>query len=566
MRIVLLGPAGSQIPPIGWGAVESVVWNYYIELKKMGHKVLSIYFQEENMVSMCNEYNPDIVYIMYDDYAYMANELKCNKVYFMSHFAYIPSPELTGKFKWYFDNIFTQVMRNNGNLVINALSNEVANVYKKHGFKGQINVIHNGADSTSFKYTRNPLYPNKSIYLAKIEVRKKQYKYQGIPDIMFAGNYQDSSFDLENSNYLGSWTKQTLYEEMTHYGNLVLLSDGEVDPLVVKEALIAGLGVVVSSYASANLDLTKSFIDVIPDDKLDDMEYISNTIRKNRIESLKQREEIRDYGLRIFSWKNIVSQFMKIVDKDTSSTPSFGAYYQCHKEPYATYSVLENFRKLYPDASIVLVCDNGYDYSVMAKHFNCKYIHSSRNICSWLYDVYSGAHINHGISMIERVVSGLSYINEDYFMWLEDDVILNSKVCDTFQYDINGYCPHRLKPDITRALHESYPHIVADGDYRWSGHGGSIINKKTFLAAVNNNDNVRDVLYNWHNYHLLEDQIVQDYFFSLLVHLNHGKVGPLKGHADGPLDRCDNSIVIQHKYKAKYGKKLPDELAYLVSL
>ena len=566
MRIALLGPAESQIPPLGWGAVESVVWNYYTELKKLGHAVLLIHFQEKDMVSMCNEYEPDVVYIMYDDYAYMANSIKCSQVYFMSHFAYIPSPELTSKFKWYFDNIFTQVMRNNDNITINALSMDVANVYRKHGFKGKINVIHNGADSRSFHYTRKPIYADKSIYLAKIEIRKKQYKYQGIPDIMFAGNYQDSSFDVNNSNYLGSWSKETLHEQMTHYGNLVLLSDGEVDPLVVKEALIAGLGVVVSSYASANLDVTKSFIDVIPDNKLDDMEYVSNKIRKNRIESLRQRENIREYGVRVFSWKNIVGKFMSKVEEDNVSTSSFGAYYQCHKEPYATYTVLESFRKWYPDASIVLVCDNAYDYSAMAKHFDCEYIHSKRNICSWLYDVYSGAHINHGISMIDRIVSGLAYIKEDYFMWLEDDVILNGKVDNVFKYDINGYCPHRLNPDTTKALNEFYPHIDPNGDYRWSGHGGSIIKKKTFLSAVNNNDIVRDVLYNWHNYHLLKDQIVQDYFFSLLIHLNNGTVGPLNGHADGPLDRCEPSIIVQHKYKAKYGKKLPDELKHLISL
>ena len=73
MRIALLGPAESQIPPLGWGAVESVVWNYYTELKKLGHAVLLIHFQEKDMVPMCNEYEPDVVYIMYDDYAYMAN-------------------------------------------------------------------------------------------------------------------------------------------------------------------------------------------------------------------------------------------------------------------------------------------------------------------------------------------------------------------------------------------------------------------------------------------------------------------------------------------------------------
>ena len=49
---------------------------------------------------------------------------------------------------------------------------------------------------------------------------------------------------------------------------MILLSEGEADPLVVKEALIAGLGVVVSECSAANLDLSKQFITIIPNDKI----------------------------------------------------------------------------------------------------------------------------------------------------------------------------------------------------------------------------------------------------------------------------------------------------------
>jgi len=59
---------------------------------------------------------------------------------------------------------------------------------------------------------------------------------------------------------------------------------------------------------------------------------------------------------------------------------SLGAFLQCYKEPLATYKCLESFRSFYPDSSIVLLSDNGYDYSEMAKHFHCIYIHSNENI------------------------------------------------------------------------------------------------------------------------------------------------------------------------------------------
>jgi hypothetical protein len=60
----------------------------------------------------------------------------------------------------------------------------------------------------------------------------------------------------------------------------------------------------------------------------------------------------------------------------------FGAYLQCHKQPLATYKCLESFRNNYPDSTVILLSDNGYDYSEMANFFGCIYIHENENI--WL--------------------------------------------------------------------------------------------------------------------------------------------------------------------------------------
>ena len=42
MRIALIGPGIMPIPPTGWGAVEILIWDYYNELKKLGHSVMII--------------------------------------------------------------------------------------------------------------------------------------------------------------------------------------------------------------------------------------------------------------------------------------------------------------------------------------------------------------------------------------------------------------------------------------------------------------------------------------------------------------------------------------------
>jgi len=194
---------------------------------------------------------------------------------------------------------------------LNLISNEIAEVYRKYGYKNEINVICNGAREDLFRFSNEPKLSNKSVYVAKIEKRKAQYKYQIISSIDFVGNYQDSTFDVKRSNYLGEWDKKTLYENLTDYGNLVLLSEGEADPLVVKEGLIAGLGVVVSECAAANLDTTLPFITIIPNDRLDDINFVFRKIVQNRLTSIKMREQIREYALSRFSWNKIIDDYIE---------------------------------------------------------------------------------------------------------------------------------------------------------------------------------------------------------------------------------------------------------------
>ena len=38
MKIALVGPGIMEIPPKGWGAVESLIWDYATELGELGHE------------------------------------------------------------------------------------------------------------------------------------------------------------------------------------------------------------------------------------------------------------------------------------------------------------------------------------------------------------------------------------------------------------------------------------------------------------------------------------------------------------------------------------------------
>jgi len=312
MKFVLIGPGGSTIPPNGWGAVESLIWDYYQELVSKGHTAIILTdSQFWDIINKTNEENPDVVYVMYDDYIHIVPHIHCERIFYMSHYAYITHPNFEEKEQSYFHNFFRKVIEYQSLITLNAISTEVLTVYQKYGYTGKSNIIHNGARADLFRYNNAVEFPEKSIYVAKIENRKAQYKYQCIDGLEFAGNYHNSSFNTNSPNYLGEWTKPLLYENLTKYANLVLLSDGEADPLVVKEALIAGLGVVVSECASANLDRTKPFITVIPDYKLNDIGFVTEQIKMNRFISVELRSQIREYGLTKFSWSNIVDKFLE---------------------------------------------------------------------------------------------------------------------------------------------------------------------------------------------------------------------------------------------------------------
>ena len=39
MKISIIGPGYTQIPPVGWGAVEILIWDMSQALKELGHEV-----------------------------------------------------------------------------------------------------------------------------------------------------------------------------------------------------------------------------------------------------------------------------------------------------------------------------------------------------------------------------------------------------------------------------------------------------------------------------------------------------------------------------------------------
>jgi|Laugrespbdmm15sn_2_1035079.scaffolds.fasta_scaffold27609_1 glycosyltransferase involved in cell wall biosynthesis len=316
MKIVLIAPGIVAIPPPGWGAVEILIWDLKIHLEKTYNADVVIINTPHwwDIIQYTNENKPDIVHIHYDAFWKVIPYIECKNIFITSHYGYLEQ-----KSTWFprYHEIFKGFL--DSGAYIHCLSDGIKQVYEDHGVpKEKLYVIPNGANHHNFVFYDKPAYPDKTIYLGKIEPRKRQYVYQNIPFIHFVGNNADNGFDHSSSNYLREWSKQTLYNNLSNYANLMLLSDGECHPLVVAEALICGLGVVVSEYAAANLDRSLPFVTVIPNDKLNDLEYITTKTKENQEISLNMRTAIRWYGLQKFSWSYITTAYYKMYESVSS--------------------------------------------------------------------------------------------------------------------------------------------------------------------------------------------------------------------------------------------------------
>ena len=320
MKIGFIGPGIMPIPPDGWGAVESLIWEIACELGEKGHEGMIINVPDLNeIVKTVQENDFDFIHLFYDVFHPVMDAIK--QVSPRSVTAISSAYPYVDQFEFHQRDGYT----NTYNWLINqkdhynfCLSDKDLETYRNGGGDtSKLLRLGLGAQHKNFRFNSECEKPDKTLYMAKIEVRKRQWIYQSIDSIEFVGRYSPTTtFDRLHKSYIGEWTTEEKYENVTKYANLMLLSDGENGtPLVIKEALVSGIGIVCSKYAAYDLDMSLPFITIIPDDKLNDLEYVKNAIKENREVSIGMREEIRDYGVKNFSWENIVNQYEKDIVK-----------------------------------------------------------------------------------------------------------------------------------------------------------------------------------------------------------------------------------------------------------
>lgn len=235
-----------------------------------------------------------------------------------------------------------------------------------------------------------------------------------------------------------------------------------------------------------------------------------------------------------------------------------GAYFQCHKNPLSTYECLQSFRKFYPSSPIILLSDNGYDYTEMAKHFNCTYIHETVSCRPF------GHKPSEYYRAIERLRKVFSMISTEYFILLEDDVHVFAKYTEDFKGDVNGNCINYIYPHMFDAIPFS---VVRGKTIHFTGHGGSVFKTDTIRTVLKTDNQIQWLLSNWESVVRMGPAVDIDRFLSLLVLINGGTVHHLSQHKDLITNHVQSTdgIAVLHQFKQHYGKSLPYNLKHLVN-
>ncbi len=124
MKITLIGPGIMPIPPLGWGAVEILIWDTKIALESLGHQVQITNTKDYNqIIREIDSFNPDFVHIHYDEFINLYPYIQYPKA-ITSHYGYLERPELFGGYA-YIANEFANLKPNTF-----CLSEGIQNMYK----------------------------------------------------------------------------------------------------------------------------------------------------------------------------------------------------------------------------------------------------------------------------------------------------------------------------------------------------------------------------------------------------------------------------------------------------
>jgi glycosyltransferase involved in cell wall biosynthesis len=315
MKIALIAPGRREIPSGDMVSIEVLIWNYHNYLRNLGHEV-DIYNSNwiYDVMYEIQKKKYDFIHLHFDAFAISCNKyLKRN--YCVTSHSFGFQKFSAGNFTYYppFQYVFPDLLEAPGNIV---LSEHIKKVYEESGYKGFLRVLRNPVETEKFAFSKTG--NGRALCIGSIQPRKKQALLANLlenkVEIDFIGGRFDPMFrENKTAKYLGIWSREELYKRLSEYNSLVLLTESEAAPLSVLEGLAAGLSLVISESASANL-AEKPYISLLSDNE-ENADVIASTIRASISNNDPYREEIREYAKKEFDYTVVIEDYLKIIEE-----------------------------------------------------------------------------------------------------------------------------------------------------------------------------------------------------------------------------------------------------------
>ena len=315
LSLLLVHNSEQPIPPVGYGAIETILWQYASRLRRRGHQVEILNRGGPRAIpaflSQMARQRPDFVHVnapsLIPWFAPIARAFGA-KVVSTAHIGWTrPAASNDADLQ----RLLTLYGRSPYHIHLNE---EHIGLLREIGAPTSVGrVLRNAVETEEFRFSPEP-GNGKAVCVAKINRRKGQQEVaravagSGV-HVDFVGQADTRSLETNaNAHALGPWDRATLHNRLTDYSASVLFARAEGQALAVVEALAAGLSVVLSPAAAHNIDPALPFVHLVHTEG-----EIRPALERAIAENPRHRADARAYAVERFDYEKVLDEYVSLL-------------------------------------------------------------------------------------------------------------------------------------------------------------------------------------------------------------------------------------------------------------